>query len=87
MITEFILGAFKGVLQFLLGWLPGLPQIPQPVMDGLTSFNNSVAGVVGVISYLYTPPVFLAIMLLMLGVLVFDPLHRFALWLWHKIRG
>lgn len=87
MITEFILGAFKGIVKFLFGWLPSIPSIPGTVIDGIDSFLDSVAGVVGVISYLYTPAVFTSIFLVLIAVLLFDPLHKFALWVWHKMRG
>lgn len=87
MIIEFILGGFKSVVEFMFGWLPSIPELPSVVIDGISWFNGSVAGVVGVVSWLYTPVFFGAIMMLMIAVLIFDPVYNLALWVWHKIRG
>lgn len=87
MIVEFILGAFKGVIEFLFGWLPGLPSMSSEAFTGIDSFLGLIPGVVGVISYLYTPTIFIFIFSIIVALLIFDPAYAFFRWVWHKVRG
>jgi len=87
MITEAIIGAFKSVTVFILSIIPNLPQIPQNIQDATNSFINTISSVVGVISYLYTPVIFVLIFTILIAVINFEVIYKMAIWVYHKIRG
>lgn len=87
MIVEAILNVFKTLLTFVLQPLPSIPSIPQGLLDGISTITDSIAQVVGVFAYIYTPALFIFVFILLVAVLTFDSIYRFVLWVWHKVRG
>jgi len=87
MITETILQGFYGVVTFILGLLPDLPDVPDPVRDGADYFVDIISDTVGLISYLYTPTILVLIFTILIAVINFEIIYKFALWVYHKIRG
>lgn len=87
MITEAILNGFYGVVTFILGLLPNLPQMPTVIANGTQSFVQTVSDTVGVVSYLYTPPLLIFSFVLFVAVLNFDAIYKLSLWIYHKVRG
>jgi len=87
MITQAILQGFYAVVTFILGLLPNIPQVPDNVRDATDSFVDTIGDVVGLISYLYTPTIFILVFTIIIAVINFDVIYKFALWVYHKIRG
>lgn len=87
MITEAILSGFQAVVTILLGLLPSLPSIPDPVIEALDMFVDLIADVVGVISYLYTPTILVLVFTVLIAIINFEVIYKFVLWIYHKVRG
>lgn len=87
MITEAIFNAFSIVIQTLLGLLPNIPNMPQPVTDSINTIIDLVGQTIGLISYIYTPIVLVFVFTLFIAVLFFDNIYKLVLWVYHKIRG
>jgi len=87
MITEAILNVFQFLIQGILFLLPNLPQMPGNIAGAMDSIVNTIGGTVGIISYIYTPPVFIFIFTFIVAILSFDSIYKLALWVLHKIRG
>jgi len=87
MITETILQGFYSVITFILGLLPDLPDIPTEVQDAISGFTDIIGDVVGLISYLYTPTIFILVMTILIAVINFEVIYKLVLWVYHKIRG
>ena len=87
MITEAILNAFQSVVTFILTLLPNIPAMPTGISDAANGLINSIAQVIGVISYIYTPVMLVFVFTLLLAVLGFDLIYKFVLWVLHKVRG
>jgi len=87
MITTAILDALQSIASFLLGLLPNIPQMPDTIKDATNSIIDTIGSVVGVISYIYTPVIFLFVFGAILAILGFDAVYKLALWVYHKFRG
>lgn len=87
MIIEGILTVFSFLLEFLLGLLPNLPSLPASITDGIDTLFDSVTGVIGLISYLYTPVLTIFVFTAVLVLLNFDNVYKLVLWFYHKVRG
>jgi len=87
MITEIILNGFQAIVQAALFLLPSIPQMPEGLQSAFDTIENTIGGVVGVIAYIYTPPVLLFLLTFVLAILGFEFIYKFVLWVLHKIRG
>lgn len=87
MITEAIMNGFQASVNIILAMLPPIPAMPSGVQSALDYIVDVIGQVVGVISYLYTPVVFVFVITAILAILSFDFIYKFVLWILHKIRG
>jgi len=87
MITEFILAGFQTVVQILLFLLPSIPQMPGGIQAAMDMIRGLIADTVGLIAYIYTPPVLVFVFTFIVAILSFDFIYRFVLWVLHKVRG
>lgn len=87
MITEFILRGFQTAVSLVLGILPDIPSMPENISSAMNFVVGLIGDTVGVIAYIYTPPVFVFIFAFFLAILGFDMIYKLALWILHKIRG
>ena len=87
MITESILDVFKGTVQFILNLLPNIPSFPDGILNGINYLQNIASGVMGLVSYLLTPPVVIFVFTAVIILLNFDNVYKLASWFWHKVRG
>lgn len=87
MITQAILDVFKFIVTSALVGLPSLPDLPSGVIDAIDYMIDLISQIVGVISYLYTPTIFILMFTIVLAILSFDFIYKFVLWLLHKVRG
>lgn len=87
MITEFILAGFQTVVQILLFLIPNIPSMPTGIADAMDMVVGMITSTVGVISYIYTPVVFIFIFTAVLAILGFDFIYKFVLWVLHKVKG
>lgn len=86
MIIEAILNVFQGALTGLLSLLPNLPDLPDGITDAVDGIVDSIMGVIGVMAYLYTPPLLTIAFVILVAVINFDSIYKFVLWVYHKIR-
>jgi len=87
MITEFILSGFQTVVQSVLSLIPNLPAMSDAIWDGTTSIISTIHQAVGMIAYLYTPPIAVFVFTIILAILLFDPVYKLVMWILHKARG
>lgn len=87
MIIEAILNVFQGALTALLGLLPNLPDLSSGITSAVTGVVNSITDVIGVMAYLYTPPLLTTAFVILVAVINFDSIYKFILWVYHKIRA
>ena len=87
MIVEFLLGAFTGVVTFILNILPEIPSFPSQVDDSVEWFLDLILQPFGLLTYLYTAPILTFLFVMLLAILFFDNIYSFVLWVYHKIRG
>jgi len=87
MITQAILNVFQSVVTFFLSALPSIPQMDASISAGLDGFKDVVVNSVGLLAYIYTSPVLVGVFTILWAILLFDPIYKFSLWVYHKIRG
>lgn len=87
MITQAILQGFYGLVTFILGLLPNIPNVPEEVQDATDYFVSIISDTVGLVSFLYTPPVLILVFTVFIAIINFEMIYKFALWVYHKIRG
>lgn len=87
MISEFLLNLLQTTFNALFAVIPVIPPLPALVTNGLAFFTGIVGDTVGLISNLYSPPFFTAIVVLLLAVINFDLIYKLVLWVYHKVRG
>jgi len=87
MIIEALLNSINFTLQFLLGILPNIPGFGDTLLDSLDYFVSLVTGVIGLISYLFSPVLVIFSFTAILILLNFDNVYKAVLWFIHKVRG
>lgn len=87
MIVESILNGFYSIITFILGLLPNIPDIPSDVQDAVNGFIDLIADTVGLVAFLYTPTILILVFTVLVAIINFDVIYKFALWVYHKVRG
>jgi len=85
MIFQFLIGVFVAFLTFIFGLFPSIPAMPAEIVSGTTYFLNLIGGVVGVISYLVTPPIFIFAFTTIIVILNFEAVYHLAIFLLRKL--
>lgn len=86
MIFTAILTALISTVTVIFNALPfNIPNMPIPIITGLDFINNQIGSVVHLLAYAYTPPFFLALVVIGTGILTFDYVYGFWLWTIRKI--
>jgi len=87
MIVQAILQGFYSIMTFILSLLPDLPQVSDEIKDGTDYLISLISNTVGLISYLFTPPILILVFTVLIAIINFEMIYKFAMWLIHKIRG
>jgi len=85
MIIEGLLNIIKTILTFILGILPNIPNLPASLLNSITSLFDlffSNAGLLGLFIRIDTIKIIVPIVLLIIN---FDYIYKFAMWLIKKI--
>jgi len=85
MIIEFLLSVVAGFVKLVLGILPNIPAMPAWIDDSLDTVLNTVAQGVSILSYLYTPQIFIFILSTALVVLNFEQAYHAIMWVVRKL--
>lgn len=80
-IITFIFGAFK----LLLLVVPDVPQMPAAITDPLNFVAGMVGSGVGIVQYILTPPIFIALSVVAVGLFTFDFFWAVFWWILPKI--
>jgi hypothetical protein len=85
MILEAIISALTGMLKLIFGIFPDLPDIPTAVSDGGDWAVDTIGGAMGFMTVLYSAPLLVAIVVLLVALLAFDQIYWLVLWVLKKI--
>jgi len=87
MIVEAILNVFSTLIQFLLGLLPNIPQMPSDITAGLSYITNIITGTVSLVAYLESTVILVFAFTAILVILNFDNVYKLTKWFYHLVRG
>jgi len=85
MIIEFVLSVVAGFVKAVFGILPNIPPMPAWVDTSLDTVIDVVIGGVGLVSYLYSPQIFIFVLTTSLVVLNFEHVYHAAMWVIRKL--
>lgn len=85
MITEAILNVIRVVITAPLSLLPSLPAMPSAVVDSGSWIINQISIVYGFVVEVVSLPLFVALILIVFGWFVFEPIYKTVLWILAKL--
>lgn len=85
MIVEFLMSVISALVQGVLGLIPSIPAMPGWVDTAADYLLNSLAGVVGILVYLYTSQLFLFVLTTFVVIIGFEHLYHLAMWIIRKL--
>jgi len=85
MIVEAIGNAIYALLITIFGWLPSLPPIPDAISSGGSFLVDLVDSGMGMLRYIYSPALVVAIFSLFIVLVAFDQIYWLVLWILRKI--
>jgi len=85
MITQFILQIFFSVTTFIFSPVPSIPPMPEEIIAGAEYFQDLITSIVGLISYVYSPLIFLFVFTMLIIVLNFEAIYHFIMWIVRKL--
>lgn len=85
MIIQLILTTISAVVRFIFGVLPSLPPAPVWLTDTLDTFVTSVSVAIGFISYVFTPTIFIFVLVTSVAIINFEYIYNTVLWVLRKL--
>ena len=85
MIILFIFLALFAVIKLVFNVLPSLPAMPVQIIEAGGWFIDVVSHATGFFKYLYGSVFFNIIITLLIGLLAFEQIYHFTLWILKKI--
>lgn len=85
MIFEFLIATVFTILQYTLGIFPSLPAMPQAIIDAGAWVIATVGSGAQVLSTIYSPPLFAAILTSIIVLVQFEQLYHLTMWIIRKI--
>lgn len=85
MIFNFI---FDIILKFLLSVfsiLPSLPEMPEEIVTAVQWGLDLIAGTVSLFNQIFSPPLFIAMITVSFGLIIFENVYHLVMWIVKKI--
>lgn len=86
MIFTALISGFIYFFVIIFSALPfNIPQMPTAISDGLQVIINQLHSVFSLLSYIYSPVFFTALIVIFSALIIFDPIYNFLFWVLRKI--
>jgi len=85
MIVTFIITTLLNVVKTVMGILPTVPAMPQPVIDAGNWVISTIIGMVSLLTMLYGTTLFAALIVVGLALLNFTWIYHTIMWIVRKI--
>jgi hypothetical protein len=84
MIVEFVINTIVTLVKLIFGWI-NLPSLPSVITDAFSYVLSMVSDVSGLLHYIFSTPLFIAIVGVVVAVLAFDQLYHLTMWIVRKL--
>ncbi len=85
MIVLLLIMLLISLVELILGVLPNAPATPSAVVSGGDWIVDSIASVISVLNWVFTPALMTAIVIIVVGMFTWEYIYAATLWLLRKI--